>query len=101
MKNIPLEQIMTNAKACDKKIKVKDVAELIEGSYAVLYNEGTILKEVEKKIGDADYNVLITSLLGTFMSTIYANANFKNIDKMVEYGKNVNASKIFGVKSKR
>ena len=98
MKNIPLEQIMKDAKKCNKTVKVSDVADVMENGFSALYQSGTILKKVQAKVGDEDFNTLITSLLSTFITTIYANANFETQEEMLEYAAKVNASKVYGVR---
>ena len=100
MKTIPLKQIMDDCKKSKKKIKVSQVAEIAEESLALLYNQGTILKRVEKKIGEEDFNILVTSCLSTLMGSIFANAegNFKTENDAIKYGESIGAS---GVAIKR
>ena len=97
MNKVPLEKIMTDCKKCNKNVKVKDVAEVFEESIAILYNTGSILKRIEKKIGEDDFNGLITSIMATFLSTIYANAQFDSVEESIAYGSKINATSI-GIK---
>ena len=100
MNKIPLKQIMDDCKKSKKKIKISEVADIVEGSLSLLYNQGSILKRVEKKIGEEDWNILITSCLSTLMGSIYANAegNFKTESDAIKYGESIGAS---GVAIKR
>ena len=100
MKKIPLQKIMEDCKKSKKKIALKDVAEIAEGSLSLLYNQGSILKRVEKKIGDEDFNILVTSCLSTVMGSLYATCEgkFKNEEDVVKYGQSIGAT---GVAIKR
>ena len=97
MKSVPLQKIVNDCKNCNKEVKVKDVAEVFEESIAILYNKGSILKRIEKKIGKDDFNGLITSIMATVLSTIYSNAQFDSVEEMIDYGSEINATEI-GVK---
>lgn len=94
MKTIPLKDIMDKCKKSKKKIKVSDVAEIAETCLGLLYNQGTILKRVEKKIGEEDWNILVTSCLSTLFGTIYANTEgkFKTEADAINYGKSIGAT---------
>ena len=100
MKKIPLQKIMEDCKKSKKKIALKDVADIVEGSLSLLYNQGSILKRVDKKIGDEDFNILVTSCLSTVMGSLYATCEgkFKNEEDVVKYGQSIGAT---GVAIKR
>lgn len=92
MKKVGLQKVIEDCKKSTKSIKVKDVAEVFEMSISALYQGGSILKRIREKIGDDDFNGLITSIMCTTLSTIYTNTQFDNIDDMITYGKEINAS---------
>ena len=82
MQKIPLDKIFEDALKSEKLVKVKDVAETFQQTIAILYNKGSVLKRIENKIGEEDFNILITSLSATFLTTIYANAELINKEKV-------------------
>lgn len=90
MNKVNLKRIIESCKKSRATLSVKDVAEIIEASVKVLYNTGTILKKVERKIGEEDFNALVTSCLGTLLTNIYINAE-KDVD-IVEFGNEIGAS---------
>ena len=80
MKESPLEKIIEDCLNSDAEISLNLVTELYQTTLSVLYNDGDILKKVEEKIGKEDFNILFTSLTVSFLTTLYANAMFKDMD---------------------
>ena len=103
MKKIPLKKIMEDCKKSKKKIALKDVAEIAEGSFSLLYNQGSILKRVDKKIGEEDFNILVTSCLSTLMGSLYATCEgkFKNEEDIIKYGQSIGATGVAIKKGKK
>lgn len=91
--NIPLKKIVDDCKACNKPIDVSEVADIYLGSFSTLYNEGGVLKEVEKRIGEDNFNLFVTSMMSTFLVTLYCSANFDNVEDAIRYGASVGAQK--------
>jgi len=92
-KKVDLKQIIEKCEKCEKPITVKEVVEIAQGSLSLLYNQGTILKRVEKTLGEKDWNILLTSVLGTFLSSLYATVELGgDLDKSAQFGKEIGAS---------
>lgn len=90
---VDLKTIIETCRSCKALIPINEILEIAEGSFSILYNEGTILKKVEEKIGEHDWNVLITSIFATFFSSLYATAELsEDTDKAKEFGKKVGAA---------
>ena len=95
MSKIDLKQVVEKCEKCTKVITIKEVTEIAQGSLSLLYNQGSILKRVEKTIGEEDWNILVTSVLGTFLSSLYATAELSDdIEKAKQFGKDIGASGI-------
>ena len=89
---IDLKTIIEKCESCETEIPIYGVVEIAKGSFSLLYNEGTILKRVEEKIGEHDWNVLVTSVLATFLSSLYATVELsKDMEKVKDFGKKVGA----------
>ena len=73
-KQVNLKELLEQCSKCEDKLTVQTFTELIQASFSLLYTEGTILKEVEKQIGEEKFDVFITSLLGTILTNVYANS---------------------------
>ncbi len=90
---IDLKQVVEKCEGCLKPITVKEVTEIAQGSLSLLYNQGTILKRVEKTIGEQDWNILVTSVLGTFLSSLYASTELNgDLGKAAKFGQDIGAS---------
>lgn len=94
MNKIPLKDLIDECKKSKKKVNISTVAKVIEEGIGLLYNQGTVLKRVEKKVGEEDFNILLTSLISTIMGTLYANATFKTQEELIEYGKKIGATQM-------
>ena len=100
MKKIPLSKVIEDAKKCNKSVPVKEVANIVEFTMASLYHEGKILKEVEQTIGEHKFNVLMTSIIGTIISSTYANFGLETDEERMAYGASINASAIGLIRKK-
>ncbi len=92
MAKVDLKGIVKKCYKCTKTITVKEVTEIVHGSLQLLYKEGTILKRVEKTIGEEDWNILVTSVMGTFLSSLYATTELSDdLDKAAKFGDSIGA----------
>lgn len=99
--NVDLMKILKKCKKCDKKLTVAEVAYVAQNSFALLYHEGTALKRIEKRLGEKDWNILVTSITGTFLSSLYATAELsEDPEKAIKFGKEIGAKSVALVKEK-
>lgn len=102
MERVDLKLIIETCKESDAKIDFEQLIDVMMGSISYLYNDGTILKRVERKIGQEDWNILITSVLSTFLSSLYATVELKdNTEKAAEFGKEIGAKEMAVVKDNK
>lgn len=88
MEKLGLEEIMAMASNCNKEVKVKDVSNLFEIVIRMMYQQKeSILKDVEKKIGEKDFFNMLMSIQGTFISTLFANVQFEKKEDAIAFGK--------------
>lgn len=88
MEKLGLEEIMAMASNCNKEVKVKDVSRLFELIIRMMYQQQeSILKDIETKVGEKDFWNMIMSLQGTFVSTLFANAQFEKKEDVIAFGK--------------
>lgn len=93
MNKINLQKIVEDCKACNKQLTVSEATDIFISSYSMLYNEGSVLKDIEKKLGDNEYNLLITSMMSTFLTNLFVNKAFDDINDAIQYGASVGANK--------
>ena len=77
MGEINLKKLIDDCLTSENTLTVKEVAEITQLSFSLLYNEGSLLKEVEKKIGEKDFNVMVTSIFTTLLTNVYSNSKPK------------------------
>ena len=99
-KKVPLKKIIQDCENCHEKVEVSEVAEIMQTGIAFLYEKGSILKRIEKTIGEDDFNCLMTSILSTFYSNLFINATCKSEEQAVECGQKINASGFVLMKKK-
>lgn len=86
------EKIVEKCLKCKETLTVSDASSVVIGSMKVCYQEGTLLKEVEKKIGEGMFNRMCNLLLSTTLASMYGTAvGMKDTEKAKEFGKEIGA----------
>lgn len=100
MNEDPIQKIIEAALGCDDKVEVRQVAAVFMKTIDVMVNSDGTFDLIAKSLGDDFTTKLLGTLIGSFLSSIYAVNRIKSEEDAIAFAKSLGIADVKSVSEK-